>query len=132
MKRKGGLRQVDKAVLAFQQAAATNPGALTKKQKADRKRKTRQVKLDLSSAQRKALLEQIAEREGTSVSQAGNLLLAWAMRGYLQSDGEIWEAFEEGRRPARSPRFEWNVREPEEWARLLDDFRSSGDVSGDV
>ena len=118
--RKGGMR-LDPAVIEFQKKAATNTAALTKKQKADRRRNGRQVKLDLISAERKALLEWIAGQEGTSVSQAGNLLLAWAMRGYLRKDEEIHVAFEEGRLPARTPRFEWNVREPEEWANLLDD-----------
>ncbi len=131
MKRKGGIK-VDPAVLAFQQRAALNTATLTPKQRADRQRRSLQVKLDLASPSRKLLLEWIAEREKTSMSQAGNLLLAWAMREYLRGEAEICEAFEEGKSPARTPRFEWNVYEPENWARLLDNFRDNGDVDGDV
>lgn len=131
MKRKGGIR-VDPAVVAFQQRAATNTAALTSKQRADRRRRALQVKLDLASPTRKSLLEWIAEREKTSMSQAGNLLLAWAMREYLRGEAKICEAFEEGKSPARTPRFEWNVCEPENWARLLDNFRGNGDVDGGV
>lgn len=131
MKRKGGIR-VDPAVVAFQQRAALNTAALTPKQRADRKRRALQVKLDLSSPARKLLLERIAEREKTSMSQAGNLLLAWAMWGYLRGEAEICGAFEEGKSPARTPRFEWNVCEPENWDRLLDSFSDNGDVNGDT
>lgn len=129
--RRGGIR-VDPMVAAFQQQAATNTAALTKRQRADRERKTRQVKLDLSSAKRKTALERVAAREGTSMSQAGNLLLAWALRGYLQQNEEISAAFAAGKSPARTPRFAWNLAEPENWARLLDEFQLNGDIDGDA
>ncbi len=133
--RRGGLSgagNVDPAVSEWQKNAAENKAALTNKQKRDRARKDLQVKLDLASPLRKAALELIAEQEQTSVSQAGNLLLAWAMTRYFEGDAEIRDAFYEGHEPARTPRFVWNVQEPETWARLLDNFAAYGDVDGDA
>lgn len=129
--RKGGLK-VDPAVQKFQQQAAENTATLTDKQRADRKRQERQVKLDLSVAQRKRCLEYIARCEKTSVSQAGNLLLAWAMWRYLEGEAEIRDAFYDGHQPAKTPKFDWNIDEPAAWTRVLEHFKPCGDVDGDI
>ncbi len=110
--RKGGLR-VDPAVAAFQKNAATNTAALTAKQRRDRKRV--RVMYDLAP-EVKGAIERIADEQDTSASQAAALLLAWAAGRYFEGNGvakELREAFHDGREPARTPRFEWNV-EPSE------------------
>jgi hypothetical protein len=123
---------IDPAMKAFKKSAPENTAALTAQQRRDRKRAELQVKLDLSCPERKAALEMIARQEKTSVSQAGNLLLAWAMTAYFLGEEKIHDAFYEGHEFSRSPRFEWNIQEPESWARILDDFETYGDVEGDV
>lgn len=125
-------QSTDRDTAQWVQDAAENPAALTAKQRADRERRARQIKLDLSVAARKELLDWIAKRERTSLSQAGNLLLAWAMKSYLQGNSEIKQAFADGHSPARTLQFEWNVQEPPAWARLLDAFRECGDADGDA
>jgi len=130
--RKGGLQKVDPAVRKFQQQAAQNTAALTGKQRADLERKDRQVKLDLATPERKRCLEYIAKREKTSVSQAGNLLLSWAMCHYLEGEAEIRDAFYDGHQLSRTPRFDWNIDEPDTWANVLDHFQSYGDIDGDI
>ncbi len=115
----GGLRQVDPAVRAFQQKAAVNPGALTAKQRRDRKRV--RVMYDMDPEVKEAV-EAIAEEQGTSASQAAALLLAWAACGYYGEAAETLKmAFYEGRARARTPRFEWNIEVSEGWLDVLEE-----------
>ena len=116
--RRGGLR-VDPAVEKFRQQAATNQAALSGKQRRDRKRV--RVMYDLP-AEVKGAIEEIAEEQKTSASQAAALLLTWAAARYFQGNGvaeELQTAFYEGHEPARSPRFEWNIEPSEALLGLL-------------
>jgi hypothetical protein len=74
--RRGGLTHLDPAVVAWQQGAATNTAALTPKQHADRGRV--RVRLDVPPTVATALAA-LAEALQTSQSQAGALLLAYAL-----------------------------------------------------
>jgi len=122
--RQGGLR-IDPAVAAFQQKAAVNTAALTSKQRRDRKRV--RLNLDLDAETRSAV-EAIAERESTSVSQAAALLLAFAAREYAHSNSVLLDGFQEQRKPARTPRFEWMVETPETWLTEIEHLHAYGEV----
>ncbi len=122
--RQGGLR-IDPAVAAFQKQAATNTAALTAKQRRDRKRV--RLNLDLDAETRNAV-EAIAERESTSVSQAASLLLAFAAREYAHSNSVLLDGFQEQRKPARTPRFEWMVETPETWLTEIEHLHAYGEV----
>jgi len=108
-KRVGGLR-ADPEVLAWQQAAAVNTAALTKKERADRKRV--RVKYDVS-ADLKARVEKAAKGEGTSASQLAAFLLEWLM-GHYEDEGsevgaELRELVDKAKVASRSMRIEWNL-----------------------
>jgi len=109
--RVGGLR-ADPEVLAWQEQAATNIGALTKKQRQDRKRV--RVKYDVS-AQLKDRVEAAAKAEGTSASQLAGFLLEWAMTHWEDEESEIGRVLrdlvDEAKIPSRSMRIEWNLQE---------------------
>ncbi len=122
--RQGGLR-VDPAVAAFQQKAAVNTAALTSKQRRDRGRVRLNIDLDVDTRNAVAT---IAEREGTSVSQAAALLLAFAAREYGHSNTMLREGFRERRKPARTPRFEWMVETPKMWLTEIERLYTDGEV----
>ena len=130
MERKGGLK-VDPAVQAFRQQAAVNPATVTRKQKKDRARTRIHVDVD---AALKGALEQIAgiERADTSLSQVCEVLLAYGLRAYAEGKAEVVDAFYEGRSPARTPRFGWNVEIPEGWFAEIEHFAGNGKVGGKV
>ncbi len=118
MQRRGGL-QLDPAVVAFQKKAATNTAALTQKQRRERKRV--RVMYDLAP-EVKAAIASIAAEQGTSASQAAALLLTWAAAEYRGAGAgarTLKDAFHAGRKPARTPRFEWNVAPSETWLEVL-------------
>lgn len=113
-KRVGGLR-ADPEVVAWQQQAAVNTAALTKKERADRRRV--QVKYDISEelggAELKGRIEEAAKSEGTSASQLASFLLGWVMDRWEDEESEIGaelrERVDEAKVPSRSMRIEWNL-----------------------
>lgn len=117
--RRGGLQNVDPAVMEFMRGADTNPAALTAKQRRDRKRTRVMYDLD---PEVKTAIEDIAKEQKTSASQAAALLLTWVAARYFQNNGiatELKEAFFDGHELARTPRFEWNIEPSEALVALL-------------
>jgi len=111
--------RLDPAVIEFQKKAATNTAALTAKQRRERKRV--RVMYDLSPEVKKAI-EDVAQEQGTSASQAAAMLLTWAAAEYFGGGAAtrtLKNAFYEGQEPARTPRFEWNVEPSEAWINVL-------------
>jgi hypothetical protein len=133
-KRHGGLKRttgIDPAVQKWREDAATNPAALSAKQRRERQRV--RVNFDIPE-DLKAALTHISDRdqEDTSLSQAAALLLGWAMKEYLEGNQEIHTAFREAKSPARTPKFAWNLDMPESWASVWEVFSFNGEVSGEV
>jgi len=116
-KRVGGLG-TDPAVEEYQQQAALNVAALSKKEQAERQRV--RVYYDVPEWLKKAG-EKAAKEEGTSASQLGAFLLAWAQRLYWHDDEELLRALEKSKQPSRSLRFAWNVEIPLEIEKLVID-----------
>jgi len=113
--RQGGIR-VDPGVAAWQEEAATNVAALTKKQRQDKERV--RVKYDLPPML-KADIEAEAEGWGTSSSQFASFLLAWAMHEYHAHNGGLREAIKEAKRPCKKVlRFANNLDIPDEWGKV--------------
>lgn len=112
--RVGGLGkvQVDPAVASMLREAEINRAALTKKQRADRKRI--RVIYDLTP-ELKAAIEAEAKRQGTSASQLAAFLLAFAVREARAGNEEISTALRDGKTPSRTMKFEWNLDAPEGW-----------------
>jgi hypothetical protein len=129
-KRKSALN-LDPAVSAWQKGAAENRAALTEKQKRDRQRTRIYIDVD---EELKAVIEAIAGRDGedTSMSQAAELLLSFGAVAYIEGEDDVRAAFREGRVPARTPRFGWNVSIPDLWQRILDGFGLNGQADGQV
>ena len=107
-RRVGGIQIADPAVTEWQQTAARNRAALTRKQRQDRERV--RVRYDVPPWLKEAV-EQVAAELDTSISQAGAFLLAWALDAYRRGDGELLSALE-GAKEAnhRSPRFVYDLR----------------------
>ena len=105
--RVGGLT-LDPAVVEWQQTAARNMAALTKKQRKDRKRI--RVRYDVPPWLKTAV-EQAAEVLETSASQAGAFFLAWGLAAYRRGDPDLLEALENAKEANhRSPRFVYDLR----------------------
>ena len=117
--------RLDTEVQAWLNTAATNPGALTAKQRWDRQRVQFHGDVD---AEVKTALESLTAMSGldTSMSQLANLLLAYGLREYLRGNPEVLSAAEEGRVPARSPRFAYKLMLPDAW---LDEIATQGKKS---
>ncbi len=107
--RVGGVR-VDPAVAAFQQSAATNVAALSRKQLADRARV--RVKADLP-VEVKQVVAAEAERLETSESQVVAFLLAWALHELHAGNPELVKALETARVYARALRFLYDLQIPD-------------------
>ncbi len=56
----------------------------------------------------------VARREDTSSSQVVAMCLAYALAAYLGEEPGPMAGFSQ-RRPARTPRFSWNLEVPEAW-----------------
>ncbi len=110
-RRIGGLG-LDPAVAEWRKRAAENKAALTKKQRRDRARS--RASYDLSPEVQRAV-QQVAAEMSTSASQAVEMLLWYGIYQYRQGNAELHTAFEEGRRPARTPRFDWLYDPPKAW-----------------
>jgi hypothetical protein len=108
-KRVGGLQRIDPAVNQWQQEAAENRSALTKKQKRDRARIG--IKVEVSAEFKQQIID-AANEVGTSQSQFTSFILHWAMREWA-ADGdcgkEIRELMYQAKTPARTPKFDWNL-----------------------
>ena len=107
--RVGGVR-VDPAVAAFQQSAATNVAALSRKQLADRARV--RVKADLPVEVKQAVAAEAARLE-TSESQVVAFLLAWALHELRTGNTELVEALETARVYSRALRFLYDLQLPD-------------------
>ena len=119
--RKGGLR-IDPSVREWLTDAAENPAALTAKQRRDRKRAkaTYDLPRDIQEAVRR-----VAREEDTSASQVVEMLLAFALNAYIRGEESLRGAFWDGKTPARTPRFSWNVEPPDEWLEAIVRFLSA-------
>lgn len=106
--RQGGLR-ADPEVEQWLATAADNPSALTRKQKLDRQRI--RVRYDVP-AWLKAAVSKIARDQTTSDSQAGALLLAYAVKQYFGNDTELVDAFFSNRSPSNTLRFDTDIAIP--------------------
>ncbi len=105
--RVGGLR-LDPAVVEWQQTAARNMAALTKKQRRDRQRV--RIRYDVPPWLKTAV-EAVARELDTSDSQAGAFFLAWGLAAYRRGDPELLEALENAKEANhRSPRFVYDLR----------------------
>ncbi len=114
--RQGGIR-IDPATAAWQQSAATNPAARSRKQTRDAERV--RIKLDVPEYLKDAIMQK-AQAEDTSGSQLAAFLLAWAMRESRRNPA-LAGAIEASKRRARSITFEWDLAIPEEWELELSD-----------
>ena len=110
-RRIGGLG-LDPAVAEWRKRAAENKAALTKKQRRDRARS--RAHYDLSAELQQAL-QDVAKQEDTSISQVVEMFLWYALHHYRRGSVELKDAFNDGRRPARTPRFSWNYDPPDAW-----------------
>ena len=130
-KRIGGLGVSDPAVRQWQSAAAENPATVTRKKRRDRKRTRVHIDID---AEVKRFLETLAgyEHEGTSLSQACEILLLFGLLSVSRGNKEIKNAFDTNRTPSHTPRFNWNVECPEEWLSEIARFFSNGNDGGKV
>lgn len=106
----GGVR-IDPGVAAWQQDAAINRTALSRKQVADRGRV--RIKSDIPEAVKAGIVAQ-ADRLQTSESQVVAFLLAWALHELAEGNGELDEALVQSRRWARALRFLYDLEIPAE------------------
>jgi hypothetical protein len=106
--RKGGLR-LDPAVEQWRKQGASNPASLTKKQRQDRKRTRAYYDVP---AWLKSAVEQIAEEQETSASQAAMMLLSFAAKRYVERDADLIDAFWRHHEPSRTLQFVWNLNVP--------------------
>ncbi|MCD6344170.1 MAG: hypothetical protein J7M17_00990 [Anaerolineae bacterium] len=121
----GGIK-VDPAVQAFQERAATNNAALTRKQRREQKRV--RVNFDVPP-EVKAALEKVAdaEHEDTSMAQVAAVLLAWGLAAYIAGQAETRALFD-NHTLARTPRFAWNIEISKRLIETLAAFSSYGEV----
>ena len=116
--RKGGLR-IDPSVREWLKNAAENPAALTAKQRRDRKRQRAIFDLPRDIQE---VLRRVARKEDTSISQVVEMLLVFGLNAYIRGEESLREAFWDGKTPARTPRFSWNIEPPDEWLERLTKF----------
>lgn len=116
-KRQGGL-QIDPAVEKWQEEAALNLAALSKKQRRDRDRV--RVKYDILP-EMKAAIEAEAKEIDTSASQVAAFLLAWALNEYAAGNSDLRQALRDARMTARTLKFSYNLTIPEGWVRRESD-----------
>lgn len=109
--RKGGLR-LDPAVVEWQQDAAPNVAALSKKERRDQERI--RVKADLPPEVKRAVTAEAARQE-TSESQVVAFLVAWGLKCLREGDRELLEAIEQSKAWARALRFKHDLVIPDAW-----------------
>jgi len=113
-----GGQRLDPAIKEVLKNAVENKAALTAKQRRDRKRE--RASYDLDPFVQKAL-QYVAKKEDTSVSQIAGLLLAFGLREYVNSNVDLDSALMDGKTPAHTLRFSWNLGIPEDW---LEDIKN--------
>ena len=106
--RKGGLR-VDPSVAEWQQGAATNVAALTKKERRDRERV--RVKADLPVEVKRAVAQVAEEAE----SQLVAFLVAWGLKRLRDGDRELVDALAGAKTWAKALRFKHDLSIPDDW-----------------
>lgn len=116
-KRQGGL-QIDPAVAQWQEEAAQNLAALSKKQRRDRDRV--RVKYDVLP-EMKTAIEAEAKQIDTSASQFAAFLLAWALREYAAGNVDLRQGLRDAKMTARTLKFAYNLTIPEGWVRRESD-----------
>ena len=116
-RRQGGL-QIDPAVAKWQDTAALNLAALSKKQRRDRERV--RVKYDILP-EMKAAIEAEAKEIDTSASQVAAFLLAWALKEYAAGNADLRQAVRDAMMTARTLKFAHNLTIPEEWMKTASD-----------
>jgi len=116
-KRQGGL-QIDPAVAQWQEEAAQNLAALSKKQRRDRDRV--RVKYDILP-EMKAAIEAEAKQIDTSASQLAAFLLAWALKEYAAGNPDLRQSLRDAKMTARTLKFSYNLAIPEGWVKRESD-----------
>lgn len=107
--RRGGLR-IDPAVREWQQGAARNEAALTRRQRYDRERV--RVRLDVPPAVAQGLEREAATWE-TSQSQLGAFLLGWALtKLHSGDDDELGVAIDGARRWSKAINVKFDLEIP--------------------
>ena len=101
----------DPAIAELLRGSVENRAALTRKQKRDRARS--KATYDLPPGLQRAVAA-VARREDTSSSQVVALCLAYALAAYVGEEPGLMAGLSQ-RRPARTPRFSWNLEMPEAW-----------------
>jgi hypothetical protein len=105
--------------------AATNTGALTAKQRYDLKRV--RAYYDLHDQAIDDAIAAIAAEMGTSKSQVASFFLALGLHEYLNSNSErTWNTLVDGKTPARTLRYEWDVELPDAWIEEIRAFLKDG------
>jgi hypothetical protein len=108
-------RTVDQDTASWLSGAAQNPTTVTTKQRYEQERV--RANLDLHPDV-KAVLTLIAERQKTSIAQAGGFLLAWAVQEYFQGN-TLNAAMHSAHVPNPSPRAEYKLDLPADWLAAL-------------
>ena len=108
--RKGGLRGLDPAVVAWQERAATNEAALSKKQRYDRERV--RVRLDVPPEVLEGLAREAQHLE-TSQTQLGAFLLAWALFRLHSGDADLAQVLEANRAWSKAINVKYDLVLPE-------------------
>ena len=108
--RRGGLKGVDPAVMAWQAGAARNEAALSTKQRYDRVRV--RVRLDVPEAVATGLARAAATWE-TSQTQLGAFLLAWGLGQLQAGDGPLTEALQANRQWSKAINVKHDLLIPE-------------------
>lgn len=109
--RKGGLRGLDPAVVAWQQRAAPNEAALSKKQRYDRERV--RVRLDVAPEILEGLAHEAQALE-TSQTQLGAFLLAWALYRLHAGDEDLAELLRSRRTWSKAINVKYDLVVPDE------------------
>lgn len=105
--------------------AAVNTGALTAKQRYDLKRV--RAYYDLHAQEIDDAVAAIAAEIGTSKSQIASFLIAYGLHRFITDDGErIGNTLVDGRNPARTLRYEWDVELPAAWIEEIRAFLKDG------
>ena len=113
--RRPGLR-VDPAIDELLATSVENRAALSTKQKRDRSRTKATYDLDPTLQQ---AIAATAKELDTSSSQVVAMFLAYGLAAYTRQETGLMDGLAV-RWPARTPRFSWNLRLPDDWRQAVE------------